>query len=189
MMTWIIILQQQICEEGNSMPRRRLVNGSQTALNSLESLKLVLCLYGIVYLACRLHVAGNPLCERTCLIVKRNPLWEDAVAHMTSAGIEREKHIKGRHRTSHEKEEPDNSTGSYRMAASSLGSFVRGLLQRSMVLAWPLEASSHHDSHQSHSWGSDLIGTLKIHHVRQRDEKCIMQFKNMTLMTKQIMIS
>jgi len=41
----------------------------------------------------------------------------------------------------------------------SLGSLVMGLLQRSMVRALYLVALPHHDSHHSHSWGSEKMGT------------------------------
>jgi hypothetical protein len=43
---------------------------------------------------------------------------------------------------------------------SSFGSFVIGLLQRSMVLAYALVAFPHHDSHHSHCCGSENIGTV-----------------------------
>lgn len=42
----------------------------------------------------------------------------------------------------------------------SLGSFVIGLLQRSIVFALDFVALPHHDSHHNHSWGSEKMGTL-----------------------------
>lgn len=50
-------------------------------------------------------------------------------------------------------------SGIIRFAAWSFGSFVNGLLHKSMVLAFSLLLSEHQVSHQSHSCGSDLIGT------------------------------
>lgn len=42
----------------------------------------------------------------------------------------------------------------------SLGSFVIGLLQRSMVFALDFVALPHHDSHHSHSCGNENMGTV-----------------------------
>lgn len=50
-------------------------------------------------------------------------------------------------------------SGIMRMAAESLGSFVKGLLHKSIVFAAAFSLSEHHVSHQSHSLGRDLIGT------------------------------
>jgi len=58
-------------------------------------------------------------------------------------------------------------SGAIRLAACSLGSLVRGLLHRSMVLAADLVELPHHVSHHSHSCTRQFLNhplSLKFAH-------------------------
>merc|ERR1719220_391697 len=53
-------------------------------------------------------------------------------------------------------------SGTILTAASNFGSLVNGLLHKSIVLALVFDLSLHQVSHQSHSWGKDLMPTWWI---------------------------
>lgn len=94
---------------------------------------------------------GGSCSHSSCFLIKINPFCDYSFSSLTKR---KQGNIDNYKRTL-QSEAPCS-----KLVTWSLGSFVMGLLHKSIVFALDFVAFPHHDSHHSHSWGRENIGTV-----------------------------